>query len=96
MARVFSQKHSSTSVGNDDIYSVGENVVEQKGQNSKTDCFAGNSRVSIPRSDACALHMIGMRRVRTGWKQLVFASISWLRPSRETPAKHSVLPDCHF
>ena len=41
MARVFSQKHSSTSVGNDSIYSVGENVVEQIGQNSKTDSFAG-------------------------------------------------------
>ena len=44
MVRVFSQKHSSTSVGNDGIYSVGENVVEQKGQNSKTDCFAGISQ----------------------------------------------------
>ena len=41
MARVFSQKHSSTFVGNDSIYSVGENVVEQIGQNSKTDSFAG-------------------------------------------------------
>ena len=58
--------------------------------------FAGGSRVSIPQSDVCALHMIGMRRVRTGWRQLVFMSISRVRPSRETPAKHSVLPDCHF
>ena len=44
MARVFSQKYSSTSVGNDGIYSVGENVVEQIWQNSKTDCFAGISQ----------------------------------------------------
>ena len=27
--------------------------------------FAGSSRLSIPRNDACALHMTGMRRVRT-------------------------------
>ena len=27
--------------------------------------FAGILRLSIPRNDACALHMIGMRRVRT-------------------------------
>ena len=26
--------------------------------------FMGSSRLSIPRNDACALHMIGMRRVR--------------------------------
>ena len=27
--------------------------------------FEGSSRLSIPRNDACALHMTGMRRVRT-------------------------------
>ena len=27
--------------------------------------FAGISRLSIPRKDACALHMTGMRRVMT-------------------------------
>ena len=27
--------------------------------------FTGSSRLSIPRNDACALHMTGMRRVRT-------------------------------
>ena len=26
--------------------------------------FMGSSRLSIPRNDACALHMTGMRRVR--------------------------------
>ena len=58
--------------------------------------LAGSSQVSIPWSDACALHMTGMQRVRTVWRQLVFASISWVKPSRETPVKHSVLPDYHF
>ena len=43
MARVFSQKHSSTYVGNDGIYSAGEDVVEQIRQNSKTYYFAGIS-----------------------------------------------------
>ena len=27
--------------------------------------FTGISRLSIPRNDACALHMTGMQRVRT-------------------------------
>ena len=27
--------------------------------------FASSSRLSIPRKDACAMHMTGMRRVRT-------------------------------
>ena len=27
--------------------------------------FAGSLRLSIQRNDACALHMIGMRRIRT-------------------------------
>ena len=49
MARVFSQKHSSTSVGNDGIYSVGEDVVEKIGQNSKIDYFASISREGLTR-----------------------------------------------
>ena len=56
--------------------------------------FAGSSRLSIPQNDACALHMIGMRRVRTGWRQLCFASSLRVKPSRKTRVKHSVLPDC--
>ena len=27
--------------------------------------FAGSSRLSIPRNDVCAMHMTGMRKVRT-------------------------------
>ena len=40
MARVFSQKHSSTFVGNVGIYSVGIESVYQIGQSGKTRCFA--------------------------------------------------------
>ena len=54
--------------------------------------LVGISRLSFPRSEAYALHMIGMRRVSTRWRQLCLASISWVRPSRETPARYSVLP----
>ena len=41
MARVFSQKHSSTSVGNRGIYSMGKESVYQIWQFNKTECFAG-------------------------------------------------------
>ena len=36
-------------MGNDGIYSVGEDVVEQIGQNNKTDCFTGISREGLTR-----------------------------------------------
>ena len=39
MARVFSQKHSSTFFSNDGIYSVGIESVYQIGQSSKIKCF---------------------------------------------------------
>ena len=41
VAKVFSQKHSSTSVGNGGIYSVGTDSVYQKWQSGKKECFAG-------------------------------------------------------
>ena len=53
--------------------------------------LTGISWLCFPRSEACASHMIGMRRVNIGWRQLCLASISWVRPSRKTPARHSVL-----
>ena len=56
--------------------------------------FTGSSWQSIPQNDAFALHIIGMWRVRTGWRQLCFTSSSRVRPCRETLMKHSVLPDC--
>ena len=59
--------------------------------------------LSFPWSEACVLHMTGMRRVNIGWRQLCLASISRVRPSCET-ARHlwdilfcqSVLSDTHF
>ena len=50
MARVFSlKKNSSKYVGNDGIYNVGEDIVEQICQNSKTECFTGISWESLTR-----------------------------------------------
>ena len=43
MARVFSQKHCSTFVGNVGIYSVGTESVYQIEQSGKTECFASVS-----------------------------------------------------
>ena len=40
-----------------------ENVKTQAIEDRRV--FASNSQLSIPRNDACALHMTGMRRVRT-------------------------------
>ena len=56
--------------------------------------LASISRLSFPQSEACAMHMTGMRRISTGWRQLCLTSISQVRPSSETLARHSVLPDC--
>ena len=47
MTRVFSQKHSSTSVGNMGINSVGIDSMYQKWQFSKTECFVGISREGL-------------------------------------------------
>ena len=41
MARVFSQKHSSTFMGNVGINSVGTESVKQTGQTGRTECLAG-------------------------------------------------------
>ena len=47
MDRVFSQKHSSTFVGNVGIYSVGTESVYQIGQSGKTECFASVQREGL-------------------------------------------------
>ena len=47
MARVFSQKHTSTYVGNGGIYSVSKDRVYQKWQSGKTEYFAGISREGL-------------------------------------------------
>ena len=78
------------------VVCVRERECEDSRQLKTKVVFMGSSRVSFLRSDACALHMTGMRRVRTGWRQLVFANVSQVKSSRETPTKHFVLPDCHF
>ena len=75
---------------------VRERECEDSRQIEGWSVFVGSSRVSIPWSDACALHVTVMQKVRIGWRQLVFASISRVKPSRNTPAKHSVLLDCNF
>ena len=49
MARVFSLKHSSTSVGNVGIYSVDTESVYQIGQSGKTVCFASVLRLGLTR-----------------------------------------------
>ena len=57
------------------VFIVGFNckgcVIERERECVKTQAiedrrvFLSSSRLSIPRNDACALHMTGMRRVRT-------------------------------
>ena len=49
MARVFSQKHSLTFVGNAGIYSVGTESVYQIVQTGRTECLAGVSREGLTR-----------------------------------------------
>ena len=73
-----------------------ERVCEDLRQLKTKTVFADRSRVSFPQSEACALHMTRMQRVKTGRRQLVFVSVSWVRPSREIPVKHSVLLNCHI
>ena len=47
MAKIFSQKHSSTFVGNVGIYSVGTEIVYQIGQSGKTEFFVSVSREGL-------------------------------------------------
>ena len=47
MAKIFSQKHSSTFVGNVGIYSVGTESVYQIGQSGKTEFFMRVSREGL-------------------------------------------------
>ena len=61
-----------------------ENVKTQASEAKRL--LAGVSRLSFPQSEACALHMTGMRRVCTDGDNCVSRE---LRPSCETPARHS-------
>ena len=49
MAKVFSLKHSSTSMGNVGINSVGTESVYQIVQSGKTECFASVSEEGLTR-----------------------------------------------
>ena len=42
-----------------------ERECEDLRQSEEQEVFAGSSREAFPRSEACALHMIGIRRVMT-------------------------------
>ena len=59
--------------------------------------FAGISRLSIPRSISCALHVLECEesgQMETAVSRKYLASISRVRPSCETLVRHSVLPTC--
>ena len=71
-------------------------VCEDSRQLKTKAVFSGSSQVGFSQSEACALHMTGMQRVRIRWRQLVFASVSRVRPSREIPVKHYVLLNCRI
>ena len=75
---------------------VREKVCEDSRQLNTKAVFVGSSRVGFLQSETCVLYMTGMRRIRIGWKQLVFASVLQLRPSREILVKHSILLNCHI
>ena len=69
----------------------GERMCEDSRQLKTKAVFMGSSRVSFLWSEGCALHITEMRRVRTGWRQLVFASVSWEGLTREILVRHSCL-----
>ena len=73
-----------------------ERVCEDSRKLKTEAIFVGISRVSFPRNEACVLHMTGMQKVRTGWRQLVFMSVPWVRPSCKILVKYYVLLNCHF
>ena len=57
---------------------VWERVCEDSRLLKTKEVFAGSSREGFLRSEACAQHMTRIRRVRTGCRQLVFTSVSWV------------------
>ena len=70
---------------------VCERECEDSRQSEEQEVFEGSSQEAFLRNEACALHMIGMRRVRIEWRQLVFASVLRVRLSREILAKTNCL-----
>ena len=87
MAKVFSQKYSSTYMGNGGIYSVGTDSVYQKWQFSKIECFTSISREGLTcetLAKTSCLHPVltlripVMRRAYASFRKML---------SRELPAK---------
>ena len=85
------------------VFIVGFNckvcVIERECEDSsnwRLKSFHGYLATKHPTKWLMWLTHAGMRRVRTGWRQLCLASISRVRPSRETPARYFVLPDYQF
>ena len=78
------------------VVSERERVCEDSRELKTKAIFVGISQVGFPRSEASALHMTGMRKVRVGWRQLVFMSVSQVRLSHEIPTKYSILLNCHI
>ena len=94
MARVFSQKHSSTFVGNVGIYSVSTESVYQIGQSDKTECFAGILWEGLTRETLAktnCLHPVLTLRIQVICR--VHASLRG-KPTRELPAKTALVFNC--
>ena len=72
-------------------------VIERQCEDSsnwRLKSFRGYLTTKHPAKWLMWLAHVGMWRVRIRWRQLCLASISRVRPSRETPARHSVLLAC--
>ena len=94
MARVFSQKHSSKSVGNGGIYSVGTEGVYQIWQFSKTECSTGISVEGLTcetLAEACCLHPVLTLRIPIMCR--AHASLHG-KSTRELPAKTALVFNC--
>ena len=75
---------------------VGERVWRLKTSLKIKGVFAGSSQEDFLRSEVmCSTHYWNAKSYDRWW-QLVFTSISRVRPSHEIPAKHSVLLFCHI
>ena len=94
MARVFSLKHSSTYVGNGDIYSVGRDNVYQIWQIGKTQCFASISWEGLTRETlaktSCHQPILTLHIPIMCW---AYASLRG-KASRELPMKTSCFSLC--
>ena len=94
VVRVFSQKHSSTFVGNDDIYSVDTKSVHWIGQSGKTKCFVGISQEGLTHETLAKTnchHPVLTLRI-----PVICRAHASLRekPTRELPAKTALVFNC--